>query len=275
MKKDLSKRTIQIIHATVDEALELALLHGKIKRNPCKGSKIQIVTNNKECTFIESDKITHFLQEARADGYTYWIFFKLLIETGLRKGEAAALKWSDINFKDRLITIDETSNFQPDHEDELFGKTKTKNSSRTIAISTSIINDLKYHLTWQNQNKITLGESKYRHDLNLVLCRVDGNPMPKSSLWNSFKRILKRADLSQDLTIHSLRHTYAVLMLEADADMKFIQEQLGHGSIQITSDVYAHITKKLQQNNITKYASHTAQIFNLEKNKVGGRSGDA
>ncbi|MCY9582690.1 tyrosine-type recombinase/integrase [Paenibacillus alvei] len=45
------------------------------------------------------------------------------------------------------------------------------------------------------------------------------------------------------LPIHSLRHTYAVLMLEAGADMKFIQEQLGHGSIKIISDVYAHIQK--------------------------------
>jgi len=275
VKKGLSKRTIQIIHATVNEALELALLHGKIERNPCKGSKIKLVEHKKECTFIDSDKIAHFLQEARADGYTYWIFFKVLIEAGLRKGEAAALKWSDINFKDQLITIDETLDFQPDDEEELFGETKTKNSTRTIVISTSIMNDLKYHLTWQNQNKLTLGESRYRHDLNLVLCRVDGNPMPKSSLWNSFKRIIIRAGLSEELTIHSLRHTYAVLMLEAGADMKFVQEQLGHGSVQITSDVYAHMTKKLQQNNMTRYESHTANIFNLENNKVGGRLGDA
>ncbi|WP_374955118.1 tyrosine-type recombinase/integrase [Paenibacillus sp. PCH8] len=59
--------------------------------------------------------------------------------------------------------------------------------------------------------------------------------MPKSTLFNAFQRIIKRAELSEDLRIHSLRHTYAVLMLEAGADIKFVQEQLGHGSVQITS----------------------------------------
>ncbi|WP_289355765.1 tyrosine-type recombinase/integrase [Paenibacillus sp. S-12] len=64
-----------------------------------------------------------------------------------------------------------------------------------------------------------------------------------------------------DLPIHSLRHTYAVLMLEAGADMKFIQEQLGHGSIKITSDVYAHISKKLEQRNMEKIESYTTNIL--------------
>ncbi|MEK4527297.1 tyrosine-type recombinase/integrase [Paenibacillus sp. FSL H8-0104] len=72
----------------------------------------------------------------------------------------------------------------------------------------------------------------------MVLCREDGNFMPKSSLFNAFSRILQRCDLPS-LPIHSLRHTCAVLLLESGADMKFVQEQLGHGSIQITSDVYA------------------------------------
>lgn len=49
----------------------------------------------------------------------------MLIETGLRKGEAAALKWSDINFKEKMIRVDVTLDFQAEDEDELFGDTKT------------------------------------------------------------------------------------------------------------------------------------------------------
>uniref|UniRef100_UPI0022B08C9F tyrosine-type recombinase/integrase n=1 Tax=Gracilibacillus suaedae TaxID=2820273 RepID=UPI0022B08C9F len=55
--------------------------------------------------------------------------------------------------------------------------------------------------------------------------------MPKSSLFNAFSRILKQAGIP-NLPIHSLRHTHAVLLLEAGNDMKFIQERLGHGSYQ-------------------------------------------
>lgn len=193
----------------------------------------------------------------------------MLIETGLRKGEAAALKWSDIKFKEKTIRVDETLDFQAGDEDELFGDTKTENCTHTISVSNGIINDLRYHASWQNQNKINLGESMYRHDLNLVLCRNDGSPMPKSSLFNASKRILRKAGLSEDLTIHSLRHTHAVIMLEAGADIKFVQEQLGHGSVQITSDVYAHISKKLEKRNIDKYEEYTFRIFGSENQKPG------
>ncbi|WP_283656281.1 MULTISPECIES: tyrosine-type recombinase/integrase [unclassified Paenibacillus] len=70
-----------------------------------------------------------------------------------------------------------------------------------------------------------------------------GNPIPKSSLFNAFSRILKRAGLPP-LPIHSLRHTHAVLLLETGVQMKYVQERLGHGSMRITAGVYAHISKK-------------------------------
>lgn len=144
------------------------------------------------------------------------MFFKVLIETGMRKGEAAALQWTDIDFKNGTINISKSLDFQPKNIDELFGGTKNKNKKQ--------VNDL------------------YHHDLNLVLCRQDGNFMPKSSLFNAFSRILKPADI-KPLPIHSLRHTHAVLMLEAGADMKYLQERLGHGSYQITADVYSHVSQ--------------------------------
>lgn len=71
------------------------------------------------------------------------------------------------------------------------------------------------------------------------------------------------------LPFHSLRHTCALLLLEAGADIKFVQEQLGHGSVQITSDVYAHISKKLEKRNIDKYEEYTSRIFGSENQKPG------
>nr|WP_269435869.1 tyrosine-type recombinase/integrase [Gracilibacillus suaedae] len=106
-------------------------------------------------------------------------------------------------------------------------------------------------MKWQNTNKQNLNDI-YRHDLNLVFCRDDGYIMPKSSLFNAFSRILKQAGIP-NLPIHSLRHTHAVLLLEAGNDMKFIQERLGHGSYQITADVYSHISKRLDKESMEKY----------------------
>ena len=164
-KKGISKRTVEIINSTVYSSMEYALIQGKIFRNPCKGSIIKGEHKQKSIHFIDSDDVPRFLPMARSDSYIYWIFFKLLIETGLRKGEATALKWSDISFKEKTIRMDETLDFQAEDEDELFGDTKTENSTRTIRVSNGLINDLRYHASWQNQNKIILGESMYRHDL--------------------------------------------------------------------------------------------------------------
>ncbi|NBI30932.1 tyrosine-type recombinase/integrase [Chengkuizengella marina] len=258
--KGYSRRTVQIVNTTMYNAMEKAVTLGKLEKNPCNGVEIRGEKKKKSVQFIESDDIPKFLKTSYQYGYIYWIFFKLLIETGMRKGEAAALKWTDVNLKERIIRIDETLDFQAKDKSELFGDTKTHKSERTIRISQSLTNDLKYHMNWQNQNKLTLNEA-YHHDLNLVLCRNDGNFMPKSSLFNAYSRILKRADLPT-LPIHSLRHTHAVILLESGADMKYVQERLGHGSYKITADVYSHISKKLEETNMDKFEKFTNHILN-------------
>jgi integrase len=185
----------------------------------------------------------------------------VLIETGLRKGEAAALQWTDIDLKEKTINITKSLDFKEASKgsENIFGDTKTYHSERTITISQSLANDLHFHKKYQNQNKTALNDY-YHFDLNLVLCRNDGNFMPKSSLFNSFSRILKKAEIPS-LPIHSLRHTHAVLQLEAGADLKYVQERLGHGSIQITADVYSHISKKIEKERSDKFEEHMKKIL--------------
>jgi len=84
--------------------------------------------------------------------------------------------------------------------------------------------------------------------------------MPKTSLFNPFSKILKKCRLPS-LPIHSLRHTHAVLLLEAGADMKYVQERLSHDSIQITSDVYSHISKKAEESTMNKFEDYMKNIL--------------
>lgn len=219
----------------------------------------QSQSKNDGIKFMESSDIPRFLQATLQYDYIYWIFFKVLIETGMRKGEAAALQWTDIDFKKYTISINKTLDFGAKNKTELFGDTKTFNSNRTIKISQSLINDLKHHLSYQNRNKLGFGEL-YHHDLNLVLCRKEGNFIPKSSLFNAFSRTLKKLNIPS-MPIHSLRHTHAVLLMETGADMKYIQERLGHGSMQITADVYAHVSKKIESDNMRKFEDHMQKIY--------------
>ena len=260
-EKKYSKRTIEIIHGTMYNALEKAMVLGKIKMNPCSGVTIKGEHKISELKFIESEHISSFLKAAHEYGYIYWIFFKVLIETGLRKGEAAALQWTDIDLKEKRIIINKSLDFQEASKDQskIFGDVKTYHSKRVITISQSLANDLLFHKKYQNQNKLALQEDYY-YDLNLILCRNDGNYMPKSSLFNSFTRILKKAELPP-LPIHSTRHTHAVLQLEAGASMKYIQERLGHGSMQITADVYSHISKKIEHDTMDKFEEYMKNVL--------------
>lgn len=258
-EKNYSKRSIEIIHSTMNNALEKAVMLAKIEKNPCTGASIKGQRKKESIKFIESSDIPHFLQAAHKYDYIYWIFFKVLLETGMRKGEAAALQWADIDLKNMTININKTLDFSAKNKSELFGDPKTFSSVRTIRISQALCNDLKYHLNYQNQNKLALHDL-YHHDLNLVLSRNDGNFIPKSSLFNAFSTVLKRLNIPS-MPIHSLRHTHAVLLLETGVDMKYIQERLGHGSIQITSDVYAHISKKIENDNMGKFEAHMQKIY--------------
>ncbi|KAA6473752.1 site-specific integrase [Bacillus swezeyi] len=131
-----------------------------------------------------------------------------------------------------------------------------------MSIGPSLSSALQKHKRWHFENKQMLQDG-YKHDLNLVFCRVDGDILPKSTLFNAFNRILKRADIER-MPIHALRHTHAVLLLESGADMKYIQERLGHKSMMVTADVYSHISKKLDQNRIKDYEDYVSAIMELD-----------
>ncbi len=258
-EKKLARNTVLKTHNAFYGAMNRAKINKLITDNPCKYAIIPGENKNDGLKYIDSGEMDNFLKTTYQYGYIYWMFFKLMIETGMRKGEAAALQWPDIDFSSGTIGINKTLNFGAKSKEELFGDTKTLSSARTITIRKSVVEELRFHLSWQNQNKKQVNDL-YHHDLNLVLCREDGNFMPNSTLFNAFSRILKRADIQQ-LPIHSLRHTHAVLMLEAGADMKYLQDRLGHGSYQITADVYSHVSKKMEKNNTDQYDDYMGNIL--------------
>ncbi|WP_078434262.1 site-specific integrase [Metabacillus halosaccharovorans] len=263
-EKGYSKRTVEIVHGTMYNALEKAVTIGKLEKNPCVGATVSNKNNNKknELEYLPSEDITLFLQTAYKYNYIYYIFFRALIETGMRKGEAAALQWTDINLKENYIDINKTLDFSAKTKEDLFGEPKTFDSKRRISITQPLSSALHKHKKWQFENKEVL-KDEYKHDLNLVFCRMDGDILPKSTLFNAFSRILKQAGLNK-LPIHSLRHTHAVLQLEAGADMKYIQERLGHKSMMVTADIYSHISKNLDQKRINQYEEYMNNIIELD-----------
>ncbi len=85
----------------------------------------------------------------------------------------------------------------------------------------------------------------------LIFCTIYGGFLNADRVWFSFKKLLKKAGLP-DVRFHDLRHSVATVLLTAGVDLKVVSELLGHSSIAITADIYAHVLPKQQQEVVNK-----------------------
>ncbi|MFC9596971.1 tyrosine-type recombinase/integrase [Peribacillus butanolivorans] len=136
----------------------------------------------------------------------------------------------------------------------MFGPPKTETSYRKVLIDENLAALLSRHVIKQKEIKLKLANRDHR-ETNLVFERGNGLPYSKSTLHRAFIRICRKA-VTKHITIHGLRHTHAVLLLESGASLKDVQERLGHKSIQTTADVYAHMSKELEEKSVVGYSKY-------------------
>lgn len=134
-----------------------------------------------------------------------------MIETGVRKREALALQWKNVDLSSNRVRIVQSLDYEAATDEELFSDTKTYHSVWEIPITNRLAMVLRSHKVRQNDNIFRLKHS-YKDKLDLVFCRDNGTPISKSTLFNAFRRILRKAELPI-MSIHTLRHTHAVLLL--------------------------------------------------------------
>lgn len=174
--------------------------------------------------------------------------FHLLIYTGARKGELLALKWDDINFENGFIRL--TKTLFHNEGKFIFQTSKTKESKRLISLDTQSLSLLKKWRIEQIQADLaTLGNTN-THEI--IFTRDDGSPMRLAYLNEKFSTVIKNHKLHR-ITIHGLRHTHASLLFEAGASIKEVQERLGHSDIQMTMNIYTHVTDDLKEQTAEKF----------------------
>ncbi len=165
----------------------------------------------------------------------------LLLTTGLRRGEALGLKWSDLDLDAGRLSVRRT--LVAVGYDVKWSEPKTAKSRRSVALDAGTVSAMRSHRRQQLEERMALG-SGYRDD-DLVFARVDGSPIHPQTVSQAFERHAKAAGLSP-IRLHDLRHTAATLMLEGGVPLKVVSERLGHSSIGITADVYQHVTEHMQ-----------------------------
>lgn len=187
--------------------------------------------------------------------YQYFLF-RTLIETGMRIGEACALNWNDYDRTTKTISI--TKSF--DQKRNKLGPTKNK-ENRTIFISDNLAIELFKLKSLQNGNKIA-NNDLYNTSYDFIFCNEFGDPLPRSTIHNTMIHVTRNVlGKGNELSIHKLRHTHATLLLESNVPMKVIQERLGHKSEFITSNIYSHVTKEMNDNAKENFETYIRNIF--------------
>lgn len=189
----------------------------------------------------------------RFEGYPlYYMLMYFLSRTGLRISEALALRWSDIKGT-QLIVERQTS--RDDNNNLVLTTLKNTSSYRTIGLEDEILKELKKFKIIQSE--IILGSSTFRRNEDgIIFQNYLGNYLTPSTVRDTIKDYCKKAGVVYKGT-HGFRHTHAVLLLESGASLVFVSKRLGHKTIKTTADTYLSITKKIEEDELKKFASYT------------------
>ena len=162
----------------------------------------------------------------------------LMITTGLRRGEALGLRWSD--YDGESITV--TSQLKIEAGQIVRGDLKTERSKRMLHLPNFLVSDLSTHKQRQLEN----AEKNGREPPELIFVNSRGKPIRPDNVRTYFVAAYKRAEIEPHedgryWTVHELRHTNASQLLNDRVPMQIVSRTLGHSSIAITMDVYAHL----------------------------------
>lgn len=202
------------------------------------------INTDKDIIFYELEQLQTFLEECKSNPFTH-TFFYLIAFTGLRKSEALALEWADVDFKNNELTVSKTLS-RGENGRIYISTPKTYSSKRVIDLDFETVRLLK---KWKLQQKNST--YVFTNPLNNELY----NP---TSVRKWIDPIVKKTNLPK-ITPHGFRHTHASLLIEADVSLKEIQERLGHKNIQITANIYTHITKNKRKHTADKLSAYIAK----------------
>ncbi|WP_342477788.1 site-specific integrase [Paenibacillus sp. FSL H7-0350] len=254
-KGSLSDENIQKCHTLINDAMKQAKAWKEIGDNPAELVK-RPVARKKEMQVWTLEESHRFLDAAKDD--RYYIVSLLALTTGMRQGEILGLRWKDVDFENKIISI--TQILSHDGK-ELQAGAKTVSGSRPIRIDNHTLEILEKHRRKMKEEKM-IRRDVYQ-DLDLVVATSLGNPVSLRNINRSFSRIvenlnthvqksngLRGAARQQDplkkIRFHDLRHSHVTFLIKNRETPQAIAERLGWSDTRMI-DNYAHITPDIQE----------------------------
>jgi len=253
VKEGKAPSTIRKVKVLLHSALEQAIDNGMLARNP--SSRVVLPRmEQRDIRFFSLEEQRRFIDALPDTTGGRALYF--ILGTGIRSGELAGLRWSDINGDQFTVnqTIQRIRNFEDESETRSSlraGTPKTKAGRRTIPLPVKMQELLQ--IQRQQMDKKIAGVDWTASDL--VFCSENGTPYEGRNLARVLHRTLKQAGLPP-MGVHSLRHTFATRAVESGMDLRTLSEILGHTKVALTLQLYAHSTMETKveaMNCIEKY----------------------
>ena len=235
--RPLSNSSIKYIHSILSNSFKQAYELELIKASPMDKIRPPKLSR-KEREMPEEEQFDALLAALKNE--RYYIVYLLAFGSGMRRGEIAGLKWNDIDFKKKTITV-QRSIVTVGGGIEIVGP-KTEQSKRTIFAPDEIIHKLSMWKEQQGKEKEFFGKS-YDND-GFIFCWEDGSLVRPDYYTRRLRIILARIKIKQ-MRFHDIRHLHATHLLHAGADLKTIQYRLGHSTPTMTMNIYSHYVPRV------------------------------
>jgi integrase len=243
-----SARSVAYLRAILRAALNRARKWNLVARNAAE--------------LVEPPRVERFRikplspEQARAlleavKGHRLQALYAVALASGLRVGEILGLRWQEVDLEHGQMAVAQALQRQKGRG-LVLTQTKTDRSRRTIALPAPLITALKAHRVRQLEERLATGPRW--QDAGLVFTSNVGTGLEPRNLHRSFKIMLHKAGLPDSIRFHDLRHSAASLMLAQGVPLRVVMEILGHSSISLTANTYAHVMPSLLQDAAEKMA---------------------
>lgn len=252
-------KKFRMVKAYAAKVLDFAIKRGFIQTNPFTyvetriKPKKTIAIEKKNENFYTREQLNEFLSHCEQSlHYKAFTLLHLLAFTGMRKSEALALTWNDLNLIEKELSI--TKAIGRGKSARLYLKPPKTGSSRVIKLVDRTITILKEWKRIQKQEYLVLGYNTTKAN-QLIFSNTNNEYIQPVQVQKWMYSVQMKHSLVK-ITPHGLRHTHCSLLFEAGASIKEVQDRLGHTDVKTTMDIYTHVTKKAQEDAIQKFDSY-------------------